>query len=747
MSEMDVSMAVIQLRRTTVTDRTMLTPHDYDIIVLDEPSTSYGVPKYQDVQPYPVKKRTTVGGHGVGSTVIKLPSFRINDLSTSLAESVLNELAVKTRSNFRRAVAIPLWDDEGPSSSGRIAPGTVLMCAPVQAKDRLTYPYARLENLARLVNMCMQTPENLDLQTRHMILRIEEWLAHSQRLNPHFLASLFLRPSARSRVIKCSHNPAYVGIEIEGCLRNVSCSVRSVSSSVDLDEKVRYGNLCRVEMITYDKYNTFVMNPLFDSGLGLVDDEDPGYFIAAAPIRAVRTSSRTSISSDDWSKHYPLHRAAYVGDAAAIEALVALGVDVNQADRDTWTPLHYAAFYEHLDAMRALLNSGNANVNAQNKGGATALHFAALNGNAYLVELLLSHPGIDMNLRNREGNRAVELCKDVPKRAWQDVAKLLLNWKTIEKIQVDFLAAGNVMVQLTEGAETSAARILAEIGRELKMEPSMLSLFALWVCSDSLSLQLKPDHKPLAHLNVKKWRAKVDKWTEQENSREKPRLVMRRSAHASLEAEIKASNNEFGLSLLYDEARQNFLKGYYPCKEKDTIYLAAVSTRILYGNSTKLSDKLDPHCIFPAHLLISKEKVAEMKSRISKALKDVKSTNVAHLQQEFLACCRQFRTYGSTFFISEVYMSQPHTSHLRAHCGVNDYGLHLISSVSMVLVASYDLRELKWSYDNGKPFLEVYARAHRHQMTIRTPQAAYIYMLLSKLCGQRLGKTSTNELR
>ncbi|EYB97147.1 hypothetical protein Y032_0143g2417 [Ancylostoma ceylanicum] len=536
---MDVSMAIIQLRRTAVMDRRMLSPHDYDVIVLDEPSTSYSVPKYQDVQPYPVKKRTTVGGHRVGSTVIKLPSFRITDLSASLVDSVLTELVVKTRTTFRRAVAIPLWDDAGPSSSSRIAPGTVLMCAPVQAKDRLTYPYGRLENLARLVNMCMQTPENLDLQTRHMILRIEEWLAHSQRLNPHFLASLFLRPCARSRVIRCSHNPAYVGHEIEGCLRNVSGSVRSVSSSVDLDEKVRYGNLCRVEMITYDKYNTFVMNPLFDSGLGSTDDEEIGYFIAAAPRRAVRTSSKTSVGSDDWSKHYPLHRAAYVGDAATIEALVALGVEVNQADRDSWTPLHYAAFYEHLDAMRALLNSGSANVNAQNKGGATALHFAALNGNAYLVELLLSHPGIDMNLRNRDGNRAVDLCKDVPKKAWQDVAKLLLNWKKIEKIQVDFLNAGNVMVQLTEGADTTAGAILAEIGRELNIEPTTLKLFALWVCSDSLSLQLKPDHKPLAHLNVKKWRAKVDKWTDQENSREKPRLVMRRSAHASLAAELK----------------------------------------------------------------------------------------------------------------------------------------------------------------------------------------------------------------
>ncbi|RCN48585.1 hypothetical protein ANCCAN_05413 [Ancylostoma caninum] len=47
-----------------------------------------------------------------------------------------------------------------------------------------------------------------------------------------------------------------------------------------------------------------------------------------------------------------------------------------------------------------------------------------------------------------------------------------------------------------------------------------------------------------------------------------------------------------------------------------------------------------------------------MKSKTTKALKDVKSNNVSHLQQEFLSCCRHFRTYGSTFFIAEVYMSQ-----------------------------------------------------------------------------------------
>ncbi|KAK6047933.1 hypothetical protein COOONC_14562 [Cooperia oncophora] len=84
--------------------------------------------------PYPVKKRTTVGGHRVASTVIKLPSFRVTDCTASLADSVLSELATKTRAAFRRAVAIPLWDGDGPSSSGRIAPGTVLMCAPMVPK-------------------------------------------------------------------------------------------------------------------------------------------------------------------------------------------------------------------------------------------------------------------------------------------------------------------------------------------------------------------------------------------------------------------------------------------------------------------------------------------------------------------------------------------------------------------------------------------------------------------------------------
>ncbi|WKX90888.1 hypothetical protein Q1695_009609 [Nippostrongylus brasiliensis] len=152
---------------------------------------------------------------------------------------------------------------------------------------------------------------------------------------------------------------------------------------------------------------------------------------------------------------------------------------------------------------------------------------------------------------------------------------------------------------------------------------------------------------------------------------------------------------------------------------------------VMYG-----SDKPDLNCLLPAHMIINSDKTGDIWKKITKSFKDVKSSNVSHLQKEFLSYCRQFRTYGSTFFATEVYMSQPHISRLRAHCGVNDYGLHLINAATMALMASYDHHELKWTFDTGKPFLEVHARSHGHQMTIRTPQAAYVAMLLKKLSGQ-----------
>lgn len=53
---MEASVAIVQLRQSAWSDRMNSSPHDYDIIVLDEisrPSTSYAKPRGQEGQVCP----------------------------------------------------------------------------------------------------------------------------------------------------------------------------------------------------------------------------------------------------------------------------------------------------------------------------------------------------------------------------------------------------------------------------------------------------------------------------------------------------------------------------------------------------------------------------------------------------------------------------------------------------------------------------------------------------------------------
>ena len=62
--------------------------------------------------------------------------------------------------------------------------------------------------------------------------------------------------------------------------------------------------------------------------------------------------------------------------------------DVNQKDREGFTPLMRAADRGQLNVVRSLLNSGAA-VDAKGKGGMTPLMLAARNGHLPVVKLLL----------------------------------------------------------------------------------------------------------------------------------------------------------------------------------------------------------------------------------------------------------------------------------------------------------------------------------------------------------------------
>src|SRR3954451_8923852 len=81
--------------------------------------------------------------------------------------------------------------------------------------------------------------------------------------------------------------------------------------------------------------------------------------------------------------------AAMKGDTATVRTLIRQRVDVNAAQGDGMTALHWAASHGDVNEVRLLLGAG-AKVEARTRNGAyTAMHLAARNGNAAAVRALI----------------------------------------------------------------------------------------------------------------------------------------------------------------------------------------------------------------------------------------------------------------------------------------------------------------------------------------------------------------------
>ena len=87
--------------------------------------------------------------------------------------------------------------------------------------------------------------------------------------------------------------------------------------------------------------------------------------------------------------------AVMKGNKAAVRALLQKKADVNAAQTDGTTALHWAVRLDDLETAELLIRSG-ANVSAPTRAGATPLQLAAINGNAPMIEKLIK-AGADPN--------------------------------------------------------------------------------------------------------------------------------------------------------------------------------------------------------------------------------------------------------------------------------------------------------------------------------------------------------------
>ncbi|GFR03875.1 uncharacterized protein TNCT_490751 [Trichonephila clavata] len=94
----------------------------------------------------------------------------------------------------------------------------------------------------------------------------------------------------------------------------------------------------------------------------------------------------------------PIHIAAGEGhvDVVGLFLLEGEGIDINEVDQSSCTPLHYAAYYDKLEMVQFLIANG-ANIDAQAQNGVTPLYFAASRAHLDTAKFLVEK-GANINM-------------------------------------------------------------------------------------------------------------------------------------------------------------------------------------------------------------------------------------------------------------------------------------------------------------------------------------------------------------
>lgn len=133
-----------------------------------------------------------------------------------------------------------------------------------------------------------------------------------------------------------------------------------------------------------------INSDLFDFAEGTVAEAEPiQQQQAAAPVSPAEFQAATA-------------KLAREGDAAALQALLDRGMDVNMRDSQGRTALMAATYAGHAEMFFSLLEAG-ADVNVKAQDGGTALMSASVGGNPVIVRALLDR-GADVNARNAGNN-------------------------------------------------------------------------------------------------------------------------------------------------------------------------------------------------------------------------------------------------------------------------------------------------------------------------------------------------------
>lgn len=162
----------------------------------------------------------------------------------------------------------------------------------------------------------------------------------------------------------------------------------------------------------------------------------------------------------------PIVRAAKTGDREAVRRLISQTADVNLADPDGTTALHWAAHLNDVE-MADVLIRGGARVAVANRYGATPLALACENGNEAIIARLLQ-AGADPNAPVADGETALMTAARTGHAG--AVKVLLAHGATVDGVE-SWRRQTALMWAASEN-NAAAARLLLEAGANVRARSS-----------------------------------------------------------------------------------------------------------------------------------------------------------------------------------------------------------------------------------------------------------------------------------
>ncbi|XP_078033986.1 FERM domain-containing protein 8 Bili isoform X1 [Augochlora pura] len=275
----------------------------------------------------------------------------------------------------------------------------------------------------------------------------------------------------------------------------------------------------------------------------------------------------------------------------------------------------------------------------------------------------------------------------------------------------------------------TAQQILAIIQSEGELGLTRASLltgqtvFALWLCSSSLEVQLRPNHKPIEL--AAKWNRLVRKYSSQnEECDEEPLLFLRRNVFLSRADEEQIKEAKV-LELLYAEARNNVLQGRYPCEgQARYASLGALQARIELGPYNPQTHTLAffrrhrgrflPHHYTSPSLLLGlglglglvggkgapEARLLEQYKRIPNHTGT--NANSRKLIRKYLEFCWSLPCYGAAFFQGQIerpvrgLASWITNRDMQVLIAINSSGVYIVDDMQCSLLLGLRYSELSW---------------------------------------------------